>query len=119
MSFGPVTRWVLRCDGTTTCGQCDQRAMTCHPDDDPNDPASWHPALYDKTYLDDRDRTYLPLGTLAGPARRPGPVPPPRRRAGDTSPGPPSTDCPLDDLRDHPDPSDHGREWPGDTGCAA
>jgi hypothetical protein len=59
MSFEPVTRWGLRCDGTTTYGQCDQRAMTCHPDDDPDDPASWYPALCDKTYLDDRDRTYL------------------------------------------------------------
>jgi hypothetical protein len=118
MSFEPVTRWVLRCDGTTTYGQCDQRAMTCHPDDDPNDPASWYPALYDKTYLDDRDRTYLHWAHwLVLPDGR---VLCPRHIAALEHLAWAALDgLPFDDLRDQPDPSDHGREWPGDTGCAA
>lgn len=60
MSFEPVTRWVLRCDGDTTRGQCTQRLVDCHPDDDPDSPLTvWAPVIHDRPTLADDERRDL------------------------------------------------------------
>jgi hypothetical protein len=60
MSFEPITRWALRCDGTTTRGQCDHRLVDCHPDDDPDSPLTvWAPNLFDQPELTRPDATDL------------------------------------------------------------
>jgi hypothetical protein len=64
VSFEPVTRWVLRCDGITggitSAGQCNQRHEDCHPDDDPDSPHTpWWPVLYKQPALGGEERDGL------------------------------------------------------------
>lgn len=52
MSFEPVTRWVLRCDGDTTHGKCTQQFVYGDDPDDPESPLTvWYPQVYDEAAL--------------------------------------------------------------------
>jgi hypothetical protein len=60
VSFEPVTRWELRCDGDTTRGQCNQRLLYCTDPEDPESPLTdWFPAVYDEPTLHPRARADL------------------------------------------------------------
>lgn len=61
MSFQPVCRWVLRCDGTTTRGRCPRRWDAVDPTDqgDPDAGGGWSPVPFDRPRLDPDDRGWL------------------------------------------------------------
>jgi len=60
VSFEPVTRWEIRCDGDTTRGQCTQRLLYCDNPDDPHSPlTAWVPAVYDEPSLHEQALTDL------------------------------------------------------------
>jgi hypothetical protein len=52
MSFEPVTRWTIRCDGDTTRGQCTRRFVYGdNPDDSDAALTVWSPTVYDEPTL--------------------------------------------------------------------
>lgn len=59
MSFEPVARWALRCDGDTTYGQC-LDMYEYYPDGDEENGLVL--GLWDKPKLSDRDRSWLLRG---------------------------------------------------------
>lgn len=59
MSFEPVTRWAVRCDGDTTRGQCTQRLAYPDTDEDDSPLTVWQPALLEHPALDPATRADL------------------------------------------------------------
>ena len=58
MSFEPITRWTLRCDGTTSRGRCEQRA-TYEPDPEYDPDPEPTPIVFGQPQLDDDERRWL------------------------------------------------------------
>lgn len=80
MSFEPITRWVLRCDGATTSGQCAEQLWWTDHDEDEDDgqprrwlavldepalPADWKRPLRDMGWLHTAGRVLCPRHVAA------------------------------------------------------